>query len=55
MVARAIIERRPSCRVLFISGYPADSVDLEGITAAFLQKPFVPRALVTRVRELLQQ
>jgi two-component system cell cycle sensor histidine kinase/response regulator CckA len=55
MVARAIIERRPSCRVLFISGYPADSVDLEGIAAAFLQKPFVPRALVTRVRELLQQ
>ena len=54
MVARTIIARRPSCRVLFISGYPADAVDLEGIAAAFLQKPFVPRALVSRVRELLE-
>jgi CheY-like chemotaxis protein len=54
-VAGAILERRPACRLLFISGYPPDAADLEALGAAtFLQKPFVPRALVARVREILQ-
>ena len=53
--ARAIMEWRPGCRVLFISGYPPESEEFGGDIriAAFLQKPFVPRALVQRVRELL--
>jgi DNA-binding response OmpR family regulator len=54
-VAGTILARRPTCRLLFISGYPPEAADLKTLgAAAFLQKPFVPRALVARVREILQ-
>jgi len=54
-VAAAVVALRPGCKVLFISGYAADSAELGDIgSTAFLQKPCTPRALVARVRELLQ-
>jgi DNA-binding response OmpR family regulator len=55
-VAAAVLALHPGCRVLLISGYPSDSAEVGGDIgdAAFLQKPFTPRTLVARVREMLQ-
>ena len=54
-VVTRILERRPSCAVLFMSGYDRDMVDQKTLerTASFLAKPFTPRALLGRVEELL--
>ena len=56
-LAYMLASSRPDMKVLFISGYPLEVVreklrkpDL----ATFLQKPFVPDALVSKVRELLK-
>jgi two-component system, cell cycle sensor histidine kinase and response regulator CckA len=60
MAGRALAERmatiRPDMRVLYMSGYTDDAVLRHGVIqegAAFLQKPFLPSALATRVREVL--
>ena len=53
-VARTVTGFRPECRVLLVSGYPADPLGQGDATApAFLQKPFVPRVLLERVRALI--
>ena len=55
--ARAITAMRPHCRVLFMSGYPAQAAFPSGElqpAEGFVQKPFVPRVLLQRVRELLE-
>ena len=56
-LAREIRRRSPHTRVLFMSGYAGDSLDAaeSGGPRAFIQKPFSSRALVERVRELLDQ
>jgi signal transduction histidine kinase len=49
---------RPETRVMFVSGYTDDVIDVEaswGTGWGFLQKPFSPSALRERVRELLDQ
>jgi PAS domain S-box-containing protein len=49
---------RPALKVVYISGYPGDAVDLHGLQdkgASFLPKPFKPDALVRTVRELLDR
>jgi len=46
----------PEVRVLFMSGYPAGTLDLEtqsGPGRAFLQKPFTRAGLLQKVREVL--
>lgn len=46
----------PEMKVLYVSGYTADTVDQKGGIATgiqFFQKPFAPVDLVNRVRELL--
>jgi two-component system cell cycle sensor histidine kinase/response regulator CckA len=46
----------PEMKVLYMSGYTADTVDQKGGIATgiqFLQKPFAPLDLVNKVRELL--
>jgi CheY-like chemotaxis protein len=51
-----LVERRPSLRVLFISG-AASAADLDAIArrgAALLQKPFSAEILANRVREILR-
>lgn len=55
-LARELRKARPRLRLLFISGYAADTAaereELDG-GAAFLQKPFTPDALTAKLRELL--
>ncbi len=55
-LARQIIPACPGIRVLFISGYTDEAVLHHGIPEsgiAFLQKPFLPDALLRKVREVL--
>jgi PAS domain S-box-containing protein len=55
-LARRISAQRPQTRVLFMSGY-TDNVIAQGSVleagVSFLQKPFSPRALAAKVREVL--
>ena len=57
-LAAELLRRRPEVRVLFISGYPGESMIQRGFVKpgdAFLQKPFTPGELVRRVREVLDR
>jgi DNA-binding NarL/FixJ family response regulator len=47
---------RPEIRVLYTSGYTDDAVVRHGVssaTMAFLPKPFAPKTLASKVREVL--
>jgi PAS domain S-box-containing protein len=55
MVER-LIGRHPDARILFMSGYTDDALAPLGVAAedrAFLHKPFTPKQLAERVREVL--
>ncbi len=53
-LARRLAQAHPALRVLFISGYLADRLDLSELAAArFLNKPFDLDTLLRMVRELL--
>ena len=55
-LAKRFEELRPTMALLFISGYAGNTLQSTGnleSQAAFLQKPFAPAALLSRVRELL--
>jgi PAS domain S-box-containing protein len=57
-LAKRLHSARPLMRVLYISGHTENVVDLQdeiGPVTQFLQKPFLPSALVQTVRELLDQ
>lgn len=49
-------ERRPDLRVLYMSGYNDEAMERHGMVSArdgFVQKPFLPRQLLEKVREAL--
>jgi signal transduction histidine kinase len=55
-LARRLLELRPETKVLYLSGYADDAVERHGVLdpgTAFMQKPFTPGALASRVREVL--
>jgi len=55
-VAEHMAALQPSVKILFLSGYTDDAVVRHGIAEAdmaFLQKPFSPVSLATKVREVL--
>jgi two-component system cell cycle sensor histidine kinase/response regulator CckA len=56
-LAKALVERRPDMKVLYMSGYTDSAIVNSGILqkeVAFLQKPFTPSALAARVRDVLE-
>jgi DNA-binding response OmpR family regulator len=55
-LARELLERHPTLRVLYMSGYPGGAADRAGALeagAAYIQKPFSPDALADKIREVL--
>jgi DNA-binding NtrC family response regulator len=55
-LAQRLLSRRPSLRVLYVSGFTshlATRLGTIGARAGFLQKPFTPDRLARKVRELL--
>jgi two-component system cell cycle sensor histidine kinase/response regulator CckA len=56
-LAKALVERRPELKVLYMSGYTDSAIVNSGILqkeVAFLQKPFTPAALTAKVRDVLE-
>jgi PAS domain S-box-containing protein len=57
-LAERLMAARPGIRVLFTSGYTREAAALRMISdrgAAFLPKPYLPEAIVAKVRELLDR
>ena len=55
-LAESLKASRPDMKVLFVSGYSDDAVTSHGILGAgamFLEKPFTPRVLALKVRQVL--
>ena len=55
-LAQRLRGRRPGLKVLFVSGYTDATIFRHGLLAEganFLQKPFTPHALTTKVREAM--
>lgn len=57
-LAEAIAAKRPIIKVLYTSGYTDDAIVRQGVLEpgiAFIQKPYRPRALARKVREILDR
>ena len=57
-LADQIVLKRPGIKVLFTSGYADDAIARHGLlepSVAFIQKPYHPKALARKVREVLGQ
>ncbi len=52
-LARRLIERQPSVRVLYMSGYPLGTESGASAPAPLIQKPFSPFVLLGEVRRVL--
>ncbi|MFH1627799.1 MAG: response regulator [Pseudomonadota bacterium] len=54
----ALREKRPEMKILFVSGYTDDIISRYGVVPQdvnFLEKPFAPKSLALKVREVLDQ
>ena len=56
-LASLLTAQRPGLPVIIMSGYTEDTLDVPGLKEpiALLQKPFVPRELRRRIREVLDR
>ena len=57
-LAQELAAARPEIKVIFMSGYTGNAAIHHGVIApnrAFLEKPFVPRVLVRKLREVLER
>jgi DNA-binding NarL/FixJ family response regulator len=55
-LSRYLMGLQPSLKVLYMSGYTDEAIIHHGVLSAniaYLQKPFTPTALATKVREVL--
>ncbi|HEY6945288.1 MAG TPA: PAS domain S-box protein, partial [Candidatus Acidoferrum sp.] len=55
-LADQIVQNRPGIKVLFTSGYTDDAIVRHGVLEpgiAFIQKPYRPRAIARKIREVL--
>jgi two-component system, cell cycle sensor histidine kinase and response regulator CckA len=58
VLADSLCRRLPALRVLFMSGFTGDSLELDAVTGSrrfFLQKPFTPEVLKASVCEALRE
>ena len=53
-LAKKLKEQRPQMRILLMSGYPDGGLLVLNYGWHFMQKTFMPRALVSRVKNVLQ-
>jgi len=53
ILAQRLVERQPSLRVLYMTGYPPGSEPALSSAAPLIQKPFSPLALLGEVRRVL--
>ena len=56
-LAQELLARRPAVKVLYMSGYTDHPMVRRGVVnagVAFLQKPFTPTVLVSRISEILE-
>jgi two-component system cell cycle sensor histidine kinase/response regulator CckA len=57
-LANQLTLHRPGIKVIFTSGYTDDAIARQGIldsTVAFVQKPYRPKALSRKIREVLRE
>jgi CheY-like chemotaxis protein len=55
-LARQLVSLRPGIKVIFTSGYTDDAIARQGVldpAVAFIQKPYRPKALARKIREVL--
>jgi two-component system cell cycle sensor histidine kinase/response regulator CckA len=55
-LAEQLVAKYPNVKVLFTSGYPADTIIRHGISesrTAFLEKPYLPVDLAKKIREVI--
>jgi two-component system cell cycle sensor histidine kinase/response regulator CckA len=52
-LAKKLKKQRPKMRIILMSGYPDGGLLVLNYGWHFMQKPFMPRALVGRVKDVL--
>jgi two-component system cell cycle sensor histidine kinase/response regulator CckA len=55
-LARQMVSLRPRIKLIFVSGYTGDAIARQGVldpSVAFIQKPYRPKALARKIREVL--
>jgi two-component system, cell cycle sensor histidine kinase and response regulator CckA len=53
-LAKRLKERRPQMRVMLMSGYPGGALLVLNYGWHYIEKPFVPTALVSKIKDVLR-